>query len=204
MPAGEAELLVHVRSEILVAQDLDHANLSPLILPLPGGDIVLRQERSTDAEFLAALFRSSALAELALMPADDAVKEALVRMQFNSQTATYRSQFPNARFDIIERNGNPIGRLVVDPGEQVGCIVDFALLPDSRGSGLGTAIMRATVQQFAHLRRRVQCKVLAGNEASLRMCLRVGFVPIGEAPPFLQLEWRPPGDDRHLSSGTAA
>lgn len=160
-------------------------------LRISDADIVLRPERAEDAGFLYALFRSSALADLELMPIDDAVKEALVRIQFNSQTATYRSQFPRARFDIVERNGEPIGRLVVDPGEQVGCVVDFALLPNCRSRGLGTSTLQAVLEQFAALKRRVQCKVLAGNGASLRMCCRVGFVETGVVPPFLQLEWRP-------------
>lgn len=163
-----------------------------VLLRITGGDLFLRPERADDAGFLAALFRHSALADLALMPVDDAMKEALVRMQFDSQTATYRSQHPQARFDIVERRGEPIGRLVVDPGGQVGCIVDFTLLPDCQGRGLGTAILRAVLAQFAGLRRPVGCMVLAGNEASLRMCRRVGFVQTDAALPFLRLEWRPP------------
>jgi ribosomal protein S18 acetylase RimI-like enzyme len=163
-----------------------------MILPSAGGEITLRPERADDAGFLAALFRSTALPELALMPVEDAVKEALVQMQFDSQTATYRRQFPQARFDIIEQHGKPVGRLVVDYGGKAGCIVDLALLAECRGQGLGTAILTAVTEQFARLKRRVLCEVLANNEASLRMCRRAGFVQIGSIPPFLQLEWRPP------------
>jgi len=123
------------------------------------------------------------------MPVDDAVKEALVRMQFQSQTATYRAQYPDARFDIIERGGTPIGRIVVDPGGEAACIVDFALSPESRGHGLGTAILAGVLDCFARPKRRVLSKVLATNAASLRMCRRVGFAETGSIPPFLQLEW---------------
>jgi RimJ/RimL family protein N-acetyltransferase len=187
-----------------VAQHLDHADTltgnadllsttGPVMLAIGDGTIGLRPERAGDEGFLAALFRDTALAELALMPVDDATKEALVCMQFASQTATYRSRFPRARFDIVERDGEPIGRLVTDPGgADAGCIVDFALLPDHRAHGLGSAILRAVLAQFAGARRRVRCKVLAGNEPSLRMCRRVGFTEVEAVPPFLQLEWRPP------------
>ena len=160
--------------------------------PTEAGAIVLRPETAADGGFLAALFRGTALAELALLSADDATKEALVRMQFASQTASYRGQFPHARFDIVERAGAAIGRLVVDPGGETGCIVDFALLADRRARGLGTAILRAVLAPFAAAQRRVLCKVLAGNEPSLRMCRRVGFTEVEVVPPFLQLEWRPP------------
>ena len=158
-------------------------------VPLLDGAIVLRPEQAADAEFLAALFRSSA--SINLLPVDDAVKESLLQMQLASQAASYRSQHPDARFDIIEQQGRPIGRLVVDSGCEIGCVVDFALLPECRGQGLGSLIMTAVVAQFARLRRPVRCMVLAGNEASLRMCSRAGFVPIDSTPPFVQLEWRP-------------
>ena len=158
-------------------------------------EISLRPERADDAGFLATLFRSSALPDLALLPVDDGMKESLLRMQFASQTATYRSEYPHARFEIIEHGGKPIGRLVVDAGDEAGCIVDLALLAECRGGGLGTAILAAAVAPFARLKRPVLCKVLARNEASLRMCRRVGFVQIDSIPPFLQLEWRPPDVD---------
>jgi RimJ/RimL family protein N-acetyltransferase len=160
-----------------------------LVLETARGQVVLRPEQSTDADFLYALFRSHMLAELAMMPVDAATKEQLVRMQFDSQTATYRAQFPQARFDIVEQDGRPIGRLIVDTGGDAGCIVDFALLPERRGGGLGTAILAAVLQER---RQPVLSKVLYNNEASLRMCRRVGFVHIGGELPFLQLEWRPP------------
>jgi GNAT superfamily N-acetyltransferase len=160
-----------------------------LLLQTARGQVVLRPERSSDAGFLYALFRSHMLAELELMPVDAATKEQLVRMQFDSQTATYRAQFPQARFDIVEQDGSPIGRLIVDTGADAGCIVDFALLPERRGAGLGSAILAAVLRQQ---RQPVLSKVLYNNEASLRMCRRVGFVHIGGELPCLQLEWRPP------------
>jgi GNAT superfamily N-acetyltransferase len=166
-----------------------------LVLETARGQVVLRPEQSTDADFLYALFRSHMLAELAMMPVDAATKEQLVRMQFDSQTATYRAQFPQARFDIVEQDGRPIGRLIVDTGGDAGCIVDFALLPERRGGGLGTAILAAVLQE----RRQ---PVLYNNEASLRMCRRVGFVHIGGELPFLQLEWRPPAAARDPDGGT--
>lgn len=172
-----------------------------LVLQTARGQVVLRPEQSSDADFLYALFRSHMLAELELMPVDAATKEQLVRMQFDLQTATYRAQFPQARFDIVEQDGSPIGRLIVDTGADAGCIVDFALLPERRGAGLGTAILAAVLRQQ---RQPVLSKVLYKNQASLRMCRRVGFVQIGGELPFLQLEWRPPagaGDPAGAADG---
>jgi RimJ/RimL family protein N-acetyltransferase len=163
----------------------------PLVLGLGDPPIVLRPERERDTAFLADLFRATAGRDLALMPIDEAMKDQLVRLQFASQTATYRAQFPAARFDIIEQGGEPIGRIVIDPGTEAGRIVDIALSPERRARGLGTAILAAVLQHFAPRRQPVQCQVLATNEPSLRMCHRVGFRQVTDVPPFLHLEWRP-------------
>jgi len=165
---------------------------APLLLGLRDPPIVLRPEREQDAGFLADLFRTTAGRDLSLMPIDEAMKAALLRMQFASQAATYRAQYPAARFDIIEQDGVPIGRIVTDPGTEVGCIVDVALMPKQRARGLGTAILAAVLERFAHRRQRVQCQVLEGNEPSLRMFGRVDFRQVAHVPPFLHLEWRPP------------
>jgi len=160
-----------------------------LVLDTARGRVTLRPEREDDTDFLYALFHSHTLAELTLMPVDTATKERLVRMQFASQTTSYRAQFPQARFDIIERDTTPIGRLIVNEDTKAGCVVDFALMPEYRGGGLGTAILASVLQRQS---RPVLCKVLCTNEASIRMCRRAGFVQIGAELPFLQLEWRPP------------
>jgi RimJ/RimL family protein N-acetyltransferase len=158
------------------------------------GVVVLRPERPDDEALLFRLFRSWALADLAAMPVDDATKEQLVRFQFGGQMATYRANFPAARFDIVERDGAPVGRLIVAPGSaaEPGCIVDFVLLPERRNARLGRAILAAVLEEFAPLGRKVRAKVLHHNEPSRRMCKAVGFVEIGRELPFIQLEWSGP------------
>jgi RimJ/RimL family protein N-acetyltransferase len=161
------------------------------VLGLGEPPIVLRPEQERDVTFLANLFRATAGHDLGLVPIDEAMKDQLIRLQFASQTATYRAHFPDARFDIIEQGGEPIGRIVIDPGTEVGRIVDIALAPDRRARGLGTAILAAVLEFFARRGQPVRCQVLATNEPSLRMCQRVGFRQTEHVPPFLHLEWRP-------------
>jgi RimJ/RimL family protein N-acetyltransferase len=156
------------------------------------GPVVLRPERPDDQPFLYALFRSRAPAELLLMPVDDATKESLLRMQFTSQTATYRAQYPKARFDIIEAEGVPIGRIVFDAGTTVSVIVDLVLVPERRGGGWGGAIIDSLLERVAPLGRPVRIQVLFNNEPSLRLFKRRGFVETGQDLPYLALEWRPP------------
>ncbi len=154
-------------------------------------DIAVRPESPADEGFLFALFASHTAPTLAHLPLPPAMAENLIRMQFASQTASYRAAYPRARFEVLERNGVPLGRQVIDEGGDAGCVVDFALLPGAQGGGLGTAAMTAVVARFAELGRPVRCKVMMHNAASLRMCEKAGFSKIGEEPPFMDLEWRP-------------
>jgi hypothetical protein len=112
-----------------------------IVLETTKGAFMLRPERLDDAGFLYALFHSHMQPGVAAMPVDDATKESLLRMQFRSQTMSYRAEYPEARFGILERDGVPFGRLVLDEADGVATFVDFARLPESRGGGLGTAVM---------------------------------------------------------------
>ncbi|HTR86393.1 MAG TPA: GNAT family N-acetyltransferase [Reyranella sp.] len=158
------------------------------------GAVILRPERVDDEALLYRLFHSWAYDDLALMQADEATKENLVRFQFAGQTMTYRARYPAARFDIIEQDGRPIGRLIDEPGSETepACLVDFVLLPEVRNGGLGRAIINAVLARYVRIGRKVRLKILYHNEPSQRMCAALGFVEIDRDLPFIQMEWSPP------------
>lgn len=164
-----------------------------LVLETTKGSFALRPQRPDDAEFLYALFRSHMLATVAAMPVDDAMKESLLEMQFRSQTMTYRTQYADARFDILERDGVPFGQLVLHEADGVATFVDFALLPGERGGGLGTAVMVRLLDWVGERCAVARLCILSNNEPSLRMTRRIGFVQVGETPPYVDMEWRRPG-----------
>ena len=113
----------------------------------PHGTLTLRPETESDAAFAFHLFASTKAEETALMPLDDPGKAFLLRMQFRSMTETYRREFPNARFEIVELDRTPIGRLVTDV--QADCVyyVDIAVLPERQGGGIATALMTAALEE---------------------------------------------------------
>jgi GNAT superfamily N-acetyltransferase len=164
-----------------------------LVLETTRGPFTLRPEGPDDADFLYELFCSHMAPNVAAMPVDDAMKESLLRMQFRSQTVSYRAQYPNARFDILERDGAPFGRLIVDEVNDVATFVDFALLPSERGAGLGTAVMLRLMDWVGERCAVARLSILYNNEASLRMTRRVGFVQVSETPPYCEMEWRRSG-----------
>lgn len=154
------------------------------------GVLSLRPETDADEQFLFRLFAATKADEMTLMPLDDVGKDFLLRTQFRSMNASYRQQFPAARFDIVELNGVPIGRLITDVQPDQVYYVDIALLPETQQGGIATALMQAVLQEPAGLGVPARVKVLMHNVASLRLCQRIGFTVRTEEPPFLELEWR--------------
>jgi GNAT superfamily N-acetyltransferase len=158
----------------------------------PHGRLTMRPEAGDDADtaFLFALFASSKAAEMALMPVSNDDKTFLLRMQFRSMTATYREQFPQARFEIVELDATPVGRLITDVRTDCVHYVDIALLPEWSGVGIATILMAAALEEPRRLGLPARVKVMSTNVASLRLCQRLGMTLRANIPPFVELEWR--------------
>jgi GNAT superfamily N-acetyltransferase len=150
----------------------------------------LAHDDEADGTFLYALFVATKAADTAAMPIDAAGKDFLLRAQYRSMTATYRQNFPNARWEVVELMGDPIGRLITDVGDRFVTYVDIALSPSAQGRGLATRLMTMALEEPRRLGLPARVNVLQGNAASLRLCERLGFVREGESPPFVRLEWR--------------
>jgi ribosomal protein S18 acetylase RimI-like enzyme len=158
-------------------------------IPSSRGMLRLRPEREDDLAFRFRLF-CDARPDFAVLPLAAAVREQLMTMQFRAQTMTYRAQFPAARFDIIELEGAPIGRIVVDRSGTAVHIVDQALSPPLRNLGIGSTIMRALMDEAERAGLPLRLQVASDNAAALRLYLRLGFVPLGAGPSHAMLEWR--------------
>ena len=161
-------------------------------VPPSYGALTLRPARDDEADrtFLCALFAATKAAEMAAMPVDATAKDFLLRAQYRSMTATYRRDYPNARWEVVELVGKPVGRLITDVGDRCVTYVDIALLPRAQGSGLATLLMMRALEEPRRLGLPARVCVLAQNVASLKLCERLGFVRLEEVSPFVWLEWR--------------
>lgn len=160
----------------------------------PVGMLRMRPERADDRDFRLRLFIDSRLPEFALLrqQVGAAAYDQIMHMQFEAQTVGYRASFPGARFDIIELDGAPIGRIVVDRSAEMIHIVDQAVAPPMRNRGIGAAIMRALMDEAAAAALPLRLKVASSNDPSMRLYLRLGFVPVETAPLYIEMEWRAP------------
>ena len=159
----------------------------------PAGAVVLRPEREGDRDFRFALFCGSRPPEWAMAALAPDALDKVMRLQFRAQTVSYAKQFPQARFDIVEQAGAPIGRIVVDREPGAIHIVDQAIVPSRRGRGIGSAIMRRIMAEAAGRGVPVNLEVGDSNDPSLRLYLRLGFAIVEEFPMYLNLRWTPPG-----------
>ena len=97
--------------------------------------ITLRNIQLVDEEFLFNVYASTRADEMSLVAWDDLQKETFLRMQFHAQHQQYQLTYPDAINQIIEFNGIPAGRLIVDCSANETTLVDIALLPDFRNLG---------------------------------------------------------------------
>lgn len=150
--------------------------------------VALRPELPGDERFLYEVYASTREEELALTNWDAPMRRAFLEQQFKAMCVGYRSMFPDAAFSIVEVNGRPVGRMVVDSGPEEIRVVDLALIPAERNQGTGTRLMR---QVCAAAKKPVRLCVLKQNRA-LRWYARLGFTPFGEQGIYDELEWHPP------------
>ena len=88
--------------------------------------ISLRAITIEDEQFLFAVYTSTRVDELALVDWNAAQKDAFLQMQFRAQQGQYRFTYPNATTQIIESDGVPAGRLIVDRSGAETLLVDIA------------------------------------------------------------------------------
>jgi len=145
--------------------------------------VELRPVGPRDAEVLYRVYASTRVEELAVTSWDEAQKDAFLRAQFAAQDASWRENYGDASFDVIVVDGEPAGRLYLHRGGSEIRIVEVALLPEHRGKGVGTALLRDVVAEG----KRVTIHVERMNPA-LRLYERLGFEVAEDKGVYLFLE----------------
>ncbi|MGZ8812094.1 MAG: GNAT family N-acetyltransferase [Thermoanaerobaculia bacterium] len=151
--------------------------------------ISFRPQTPEDSAFLVALYASTRAEEMKLVPWTPEQKDAFLRMQFDAQTAHYENYYSSCAFLVIEREGSPIGRLYIDRREDEIHIIDIALLPDRRGAGIGTMLLREILHEAAETSKPVTIHVEHFNPAR-HLYDRLGFRHIDTNGVYHLMEWR--------------
>jgi ribosomal protein S18 acetylase RimI-like enzyme len=152
------------------------------------GRLRRRTESAQDAAFRFELFRQSRVGGeyFSFLPSE--MRQMVLRQQFLAQDAGYRGAFPDARFEIVEYDARPVGRIVTARVPEAIYILDMAMLPEWRSRGIGSAIL----QEIGDLARAagiaMRFDVLLSNHAALRLFQRLGFKPVARSEVFMTME----------------
>jgi ribosomal protein S18 acetylase RimI-like enzyme len=153
-------------------------------------DVALRPVKPGDEAFLYRVYASTRGAELALVDWSEAQKAAFLRQQFDAQSSYYREHYPEAAFDVILSDGRPVGRLYVARWPEEIRIVDVALLPEHRGLGIGTRLLRDLISESEASGKPLSIHVERFNPA-LRLYERLGFRKKADRGVYLLMERSP-------------
>jgi len=143
-------------------------------LSLPSG-LHVRPSTSGDQPFLELLYKSTRT-DLDLLTADKDFIEELKSSQFAAQTASYEEQFPNAMHFVIEQHHQKVGRVILDFGNTEVLVVDISFIPEARGKGLGSGVMRSFMHVSDQIRTPLKLSVLQENVTAKAFYSQLGFI----------------------------
>ncbi|MBI3443927.1 MAG: GNAT family N-acetyltransferase [Magnetospirillum sp.] len=153
--------------------------------------VALRAETPDDHAFLERLYVSVRWVELAVTDWTDDAKLAFLTSQYGLQVRHYTQHYSDSAFAIVVLDGEPIGRLYLYRGKTDLRIVDISLLPQCRGSGIGTQLLNLVFDEARATGKTVSIHVEKFNPAQT-LYHRLGFHQISESGPYRLMEWRSP------------
>ena len=136
--------------------------------------IILRPATDTDYDFMRRLYESARAEEMTRFPFDEAQKKVFLDQQFAAQFEHYGIHYPTCERNIVERNGEAIGRFWIDEWRDQIRIVDIALMAECRGSGIGSMLLHQVLDRADSAGKPVTIHVESFNPA-LRLYQRLGF-----------------------------
>ena len=149
--------------------------------------VTLRPAAADDEAFLFELFASTR-EEFNFL--EETQKQALLKMQYDARRFQYAGGYPQAEASIILVGDRPAGRMLVDEGEHAITLVDIAMLPAFRNSGIGTQLLQDLLKRAVDARKPVKLQVFKSNPA-LSLYERLGFSQVGEQSMYLEMIFEP-------------
>lgn len=143
-----------------------------------GLQIAYRPETESDQPFVASLYASTRASEFAGLDWPEEALNAFLDQQHRAQHRHFRAVFPDGEWLIVEQCGRRIGRLYLNETGEHLHLVDIILHPESRGAGIGTAIVADLIDQAHGAGKPVRLSVDKTNRGAARLYRRLGFETI--------------------------
>lgn len=105
--------------------------------------------------------------------------EELIDLQLRAQRREWQARFPGSTDEVILLDGRPVGRIWVAWEPDACVLVDMALLPEHRRSGIGGLIVGEVLAEADRRGVPARLTVERGNGPSLAFCAKHGFGEVG-------------------------
>lgn len=150
--------------------------------------IGLRAIAPDDEAFLLELYRSTRAEEMAAWGLDKEQQELLLKLQLKARDQSYLMYYQGVDDRIILFKDESVGRLIVSRTDAEIRLVDIALVPGYRGSGVGTSLIKDLLTEADATGRTVRLQVEKTNPLARGLYERLGFMVTGENQTHFQME----------------
>jgi ribosomal protein S18 acetylase RimI-like enzyme len=157
----------------------------------PPAGITFRAVNKEDEGFLLRLYSTTRAEEIKLWGWPESQTQLFLKMQFTARQRSYEASYPNAQYRLILLKEQPIGQEIVDRSEKSIRLIDIALLPEFRRTGVGTLLLKKLVEESRAKELPIELKVLKSNAAAARLYERIGFVRLGEDAMYYEMVRKP-------------
>jgi GNAT superfamily N-acetyltransferase len=147
----------------------------------------LRMESEADISFLQQVYASTRWFELEVTPWTEAQKLEFLHSQFALQRTHYYKHYEDARFDIIELWGAPVGRLYVHRNVEIR-VMDIALLTEYKYRGIGKHYFNQLLAESRDTAKPITLHVEHNNPARVWYG-KLGFVELEEVGVYIKMRW---------------
>jgi ribosomal protein S18 acetylase RimI-like enzyme len=137
----------------------------------------LRPEAEADEPFLRRLITGAISQELGADYWPEAMRNQLLEIQYSARRLPLRNRFPNGESNIVLLDGVEAGWFFVARLAEEVRLIEILLLPEYRGNGAGTALIRQLIATAGT--RPLRLSVDARNTPAIRLYQRLGFQPAG-------------------------
>lgn len=151
-------------------------------------DLNIRPEVEQDKAFVEKLYRSTR-EDLLQLDLAEALIDNLIRMQFQAQQTSYRMQFPAAEYSIVEKEGEAVGYLIVNRGNEAIRLVYIALLPSECNKGHGRHLIQALQTEASGVDKPLTLSVDPQNMPAKHLYLSSGFQVKNNDSANLEMIW---------------
>lgn len=155
----------------------------------PSVAITQRPICDEDHAFLLQLYMKVRWEELALTAWSQEQKVHFLSSQFSLQRKAYHDRFPNAQFELLLMDENPVGRLYVDRAKDI-LIIDLSIDPMFRNKGIGTYLLKNLIAEAKEQNCSISLHVERNNPA-FHLYKRQGFQVSAENELYFYMQYKP-------------